>query len=138
MLQGLRSIYSGRRECFGKAIQSQRYPSKILLPMGLPKNLPHASSVAERMKNTISFVFGQTYKGFCPETKLYLSDSEAASLSSGSDDEKRRDVEDCYPLEEAMAGMLEIQFLSENTDSDDRRKKRKSQKEQGDDEPFQR
>lgn len=89
------------------------------------------------MRNTISFVFGQTYKGFCPETKPYLSDSEAASLSSGSDDEKRRDVEDCYPLEEAMAGMLEIQFLSENTDSDDRRKKRKSQKEQGDDEPYQ-
>ena len=122
----------------GKRFKVKGTHQKFYYPWAFPKNLPHASSVAERMKNTISFVFGQTYKGFCPETKLYLSDSEAASLSSGSDDEKRRDVEDCYPLEEAMAGMLEIQFLSENTDSDDRRKKRKSQGGRDDDEPYQR
>lgn len=57
---------------------------KFYYPWAFP-NLPHASAVLEQMRNSISFVFGQTYKGFFPDTNPYLSDSEATA-SSGEDE----------------------------------------------------
>lgn len=105
----------------GKRFRVKGTHQKFYYPWAFP-NLPHASSVAERMRNTISFVFGQTYKGFYPETKEFLSDSES-TMSSGNED--RREVEGCYTWDQAMSGLLDAPSASENTDSDSRRKKRR-------------
>lgn len=37
------------------------------------------------------FVFGQTYKGFCPESQPHLSDSELAVLSRSDDESELED-----------------------------------------------
>lgn len=69
----------------------------------------------------MSFVFGQTYKGFFPETNAYLSDSEATT-SLGIDE--KSEVMNCHPLDEAITGMLELQGVREKTDMDGRRRKK--------------
>lgn len=109
-------------ECvLGKRFRVKGTHQKFYYPWAFPK-LPHASAVAEQMRNNISFVFGQTYKGFYPDTKPYLSDSEATA-SSGND--KKIEERNCYPIEDAINGLLKLTGASENTDSDGRKKKRR-------------
>lgn len=105
----------------GKRFKVRGTHQKFYYPWAFP-NLPHASAVAEQMRNSISFVFGQTYKGFYPETNPYLSDSEATA-SSG--DDERREETNCYPIEDAINGLLKLAGTSENTNSDGRKKKKR-------------
>lgn len=105
----------------GKRFKVRGTHQKFYYPWAFP-NLPHASAVAEQMRNSISFVFGQTYKGFYPETNLYLSDSEATA--SSGDDERREEM-NCYPIEDAINGLLKLAGTSENTNSDGRKKKKR-------------
>lgn len=60
-------------------------------------------------------------RAFFPETKAYLSDSEARA-SSGIDE--KSEVMNCHPLDEAITGMLEVQGVRENTDMDGRKRKK--------------
>lgn len=88
---------------------------RFYYPWAFPKNIPQTSSVAEQMRNAISFIFGQTYKGFCPETKPYLSDSEATTTSSGNDDDGSDAEEYCFLLDGAMTSMQEVPGVPEST-----------------------
>lgn len=108
----------------GKRFKIRGTHQKFYYPWAFP-DIPRASSVAERMRSTISFVFGQTYKGFFPDTKAYLSDS-GATESSG--DDKKGMVKNCHPLDEAITGMLEFEGVCENTDMDGRKRKKRKAK----------
>lgn len=109
----------------GKRFKIKGTHQKFYYPWAFP-DIPRASSVAERMRSTISFDFGQTYKGVFPETKAYLCDSEA-NRSSG--DDEKSEVKNGHSLDEAITAMLEVQGIGENTDMDGRkRKKRKVKK----------
>lgn len=52
----------------GKRFKIKGTHQKFFYPWAFP-DIPRASSVAQRMRSTISFVFGQTYKGFFPRDK---------------------------------------------------------------------
>lgn len=74
-------------ECvLGHRFRVQVKSRKFQYPWAFP-DIPHASSVAEQMRNTLSFVFGRTYDGFRPENKRYLSDSETTSVGELSEEE---------------------------------------------------
>lgn len=100
-----------------KGFKTKGTHQKFYYPWRFP-NLPQANTVAEQMRNSISFVFGQTYKGFCPETQPYLSDSEATTSSST---QGGSDSEDDHPLNNAY-GLLRA-AISERAKTDDRRKR---------------
>lgn len=108
----------------GKGFKTKGTHQKFYYPWRFP-NLPQANAVAEEMRNSISFVFGQTYEGFCPETQSYLSDSEATTSSStkgGSDSEDDHPLNDAYGLLRAA--------ISERAKTDNRKKRKRKRKSQ--------
>ena len=104
----------------GSRFKTKGTHQKFYYPWRFP-TLPEANFVAARMRNTMCFLFGQMYEGFCPKTQPCLSDSEAAVLSStddGSDSEGGT-------LFEAIARM---ELALENAgEGNKKKKKRKSQ-----------
>lgn len=109
----------------GKRFKVKGTDQKFDYPWVFP-NIPHNAleSVAERMRETISFTFGQTYEGFHPETKPDLSES--------NDDDDDNDqhhhyynsrVEGSESLDAAITHLIEVSCVSENMDSGGRRKK---------------
>lgn len=75
-------------ECvLGERFRVKDNPGTFYYPWAFP-DIPNASSVAEQMRNTVSFFFGQTYKGFRPENKRYLSDSESTLADDLIEDEE--------------------------------------------------
>lgn len=82
---------------------------KFRYPWMFP-TLPQANLVAEQIRNTMCFVFGQTYEGFCPEAQPNLADNHATvSLSVDCESE----LED---VDEALAALAVL--ASENAKSD--------------------
>ncbi len=69
---------------WGTRFKTEGTDQKFYYPWRFP-TLPQANFVAARMRNTMCFLFGLTYEGFCPKTQLCLSDSEAAVFSSSDD-----------------------------------------------------
>lgn len=111
----------------GKRFKVKGTDQKFDYPWAFPKMPQDAlESVAERMMETMSFIFGQTYEGFHPETKSDLSESN-------DDDDDDHDDQNHHPyysklggsesLEAAMTHLIEASCVSENMDSDGRRKK---------------
>lgn len=72
----------------GKRFKVKGTDQKFDYPWAFPNIPPDAlESVAERMRETISFIFGQTYDGFCHETNpnLFESDDDDDHYSSSSE-----------------------------------------------------
>lgn len=67
------------------------------------------------MRKAISFVFGQTSEGFCPETK---ADHSVSHDHDDYDDDSK--MEAFHALDAAMTSLLELHIkgASENTDSE--------------------
>lgn len=106
----------------GKRFKVKGTDQKFDYPWAFPNIPPDAlESVAERMRETISFIFGQTYEGFCPETKPHVSESD-----DDDDDHYSSKVGGSESLDAAIAVMtnlIEVPGLSDNMDLDGRRKK---------------
>lgn len=66
--RGCAQYIQAAEHVLGKRFKIKGTHQRFFYPWAFP-DIPRASSVAQRMRSTISFVFGQTYKGFFPRDK---------------------------------------------------------------------